>query len=116
MVEVVKEVYMVKEGVYGFRVYVNGELRVIQEFKPSVEGFQPMSEEEANAEAEKILLPFYRADALLRISEYALELFTESLIANVMDKIKVKFKEEIEKYGIRDEEIVSAIRESIRRL
>jgi hypothetical protein len=55
MVEIRKEIYKIDKGKYGFKIYVDGQLRVIQEFKPNVEGWHPMTEEEANTEADKII-------------------------------------------------------------
>lgn len=53
MPEVKKEVFEIEAGKYGFRIYVDGELRIQQEFKPHVEGWQPITEAEANEEADK---------------------------------------------------------------
>lgn|GEM_PF-2701814 len=50
-----KEVYKISEERFGFKIYVNEELRIIQEFKPNVEGWQPMTKEEAEAEADKLI-------------------------------------------------------------
>ena len=55
MPEIKKEVYEIEAGKYGFRIYINDIPIIIQEFKPEVEGWQPMSEEEANMEADKML-------------------------------------------------------------
>jgi len=55
MSEVKKEVYEVEKGRYGFRIIVGDRLRVIQEFKPNVEGWQPMTKNEADAEADKMV-------------------------------------------------------------
>ena len=55
MVEIQKEIYKIDEGKYGFKIYVDGQLIVLQEFKPNVEGWHPMTEEEANTEADKMI-------------------------------------------------------------
>lgn len=48
-----KEIYEVEPGNFGYRVYVDDGLTVDQSFKPRVEGFQPMSREEADACADE---------------------------------------------------------------
>jgi len=48
-----KEIYEVEPGSFGYRVYVDDVLTVDQSFKPRVEGFQPMSREEADSCADE---------------------------------------------------------------
>jgi len=63
MVEYAKEVYLKKKGWYGFKILRDGTPIIIQEFKPEVEGFQPMGEKFANKLADRLLKYFQRLEA-----------------------------------------------------
>lgn len=47
------EIYKHKKG-YGYKILKDGIPFIVQDFKPDVEGFQPMTEEEAKEYAEKL--------------------------------------------------------------
>jgi hypothetical protein len=47
-----KEIFKTKDG-YGYRILKNDVVVIIQDYKPFVEGWQPMTEEEANQLAEE---------------------------------------------------------------
>jgi hypothetical protein len=48
-----KEVFRIKNNQYGYKILKDGEVIIIQDFKPNVEGWQTMTEEEANLLADK---------------------------------------------------------------
>jgi hypothetical protein len=47
-----KEIFRNEEG-YGYKILKDGVIVIIQDFKPGVEGWQPMTEEEANQLADE---------------------------------------------------------------
>jgi hypothetical protein len=47
-----KEIFPNEEG-YGYKILKDGVIVIIQDFKPGVEGWQPMTEEEANQLADE---------------------------------------------------------------
>ncbi|MFZ8805832.1 MAG: DUF4907 domain-containing protein [Candidatus Calescibacterium sp.] len=48
-----KEVFKIKNNQYGYKIFKNGEVIIIQDFKPGVEGWQTMTQEEANLLADQ---------------------------------------------------------------
>jgi hypothetical protein len=47
-----KEIFKTKKG-YGYKILKDGLVIMMQDFKPFVEGWQPMTEEEANQFADE---------------------------------------------------------------
>jgi len=48
-----KEIFKINNKSYGYKIFKNGEVIIIQDFKPGVEGWQTMTQEEANQLAEE---------------------------------------------------------------
>jgi len=49
------ELFKTKYGGYGFAIYKDDILILVQEFKPYSQGFEPMTEEEARRYAEELI-------------------------------------------------------------
>ena len=62
MTEYTKEVYRKKAGWYGYKILRDGTPVIVQDFKPSAEGFQPMSEEFANIMADALIAYYQLLD------------------------------------------------------
>jgi hypothetical protein len=48
-----KEIFRIDNRKYGYKIIKDGVVIIIQDFKPSVEGWQPMTESEANQLADE---------------------------------------------------------------
>jgi hypothetical protein len=48
-----KEIFKINNKNYGYKILKDGEVVIIQDFKPGVEGWQTMTQEEANLLADK---------------------------------------------------------------
>lgn len=59
--EITKKVYKKGKGYY-YEILQDGEPFIIQDFKPDKEGFQPMTEKEAERLADKLVAKFKGAN------------------------------------------------------
>lgn len=53
---IMKNVYRKEDGSYGFTIKFDEFFTIQQDFKPNVQGFVTMTEEEAHAEADAMIL------------------------------------------------------------
>jgi len=108
--EIRKEVYKRNKNQFGFRIYAGDQLIVQQDFKPNVAGWQPMSEIEANMEADKMiesLKPVLERNLIL---EEIANKVVEQLITSALNVVKASYIDKMAKYNISEDEIKRRVR------
>jgi len=122
MVTFKKEIYEVRPGEYGYKIFIDGKLVIVQPHKPRVQGFVPMSKDEANELAEKTISDIKTAMEIAErtrvidpiVDAILDDLFEELITPSRLSKVKLKFEKELKEYKITDEEIKARIKEWMR--